>query len=721
MKKTVLILTVIIASFSNFIAQSTMNLNLFNKVKKAGLNSNESIDILVQGEITAIKQLVTKAGGVYRYSYGDIASVSLPLKNISDFINNKGIERIEIFSNNVRPLNDTMLRNNNVLPVHNGQSPLTQGYNGSGVVVGFIDTGIDFTHPDFKDSLGNSRIKYLWDQNLPNGANTPATFGYGQEFSNSDIDNGLASASKDTLYLGHGTHTAGVAVSNGLATGNYKGVAPKADIIMVAVNFYAPHNIITDAANYIFTKAAAMGKPCVINASLGDGIGSHDGTDLQAQLINNMISTQQGRAFVAAAGNYGDFPYHLGYNVSSDTNFTFFANNNGYIYLQLYGEVANLSTTTFAIGADQVVPSHSFRGRTSFTTVASHLGAVDYDTVYHNGNRIGVMQMHAQTYAGPNGSTYFMEFYIVPDSTDYVWRLISTSTSSGKFDLWNYDVVSSGLPSSSTMHDSIYYKMPDFTQTVMTSFQCLNNVITVGSYVNRRSYTDINNTPWVDFYYTPQAIANGSSRGPTRDGRIKPDITSPGDEVISDVVKSLISSYYLPQGVSYMVTQDSMHIILDGTSGASPSVAGIAALYLQKNPTATALQVKNAITSCATRDNYTGNSLPDNTWGYGKANAFTALTGCGVNVENINGSSENSFVIYPNPSSEETILNMDITDFKSSDKVELKIYNSIGELVKSVVITNHSVQLNNSLKAGVYFCNLCVNNKKVSTKKLIIL
>ena len=254
------------------------------------------------GNVEEIKLLVESAGGKFQYSAGDISKVSLSIDGIDKIINNKAVERLETISRSAKPLNDTMLKNNNVVPVHNGQAPLTQGYNGAGVVVGFIDTRIDFTHPDFLDSLGHSRVKFLWDHNLSGGP--PAGFSYGKEFTNTDIDNGLASASTDISdninncsgYSAHGTHTAGIGVGNGLASNSYKGVAPKADIIMVAMSWCgaSPFSFV-DGVSYIYAKALAMGKPCVINISIGGQIGgvnssygSHDGKDLEAQMINNL-------------------------------------------------------------------------------------------------------------------------------------------------------------------------------------------------------------------------------------------------------------------------------------------------------------------------------------------------------------------------------------------------------------------------------------------------
>ena len=124
-----------------------------------------------------------------------------------------------------------------------------------------------------------------------------------------------------------------------------------------------------------------------------------------------------------------------------------------------------------------------------------------------------------------------MSFNIVPDSTTYLWRLITTG--SGKFDVWNFDLYSGALPSMASMSDSIYYKSPDLNQTIVSSFQCLDNVITVGNYTNRKSMLNYNSVMFIDNTRTPGQRHPNSSSGPTRDGRIKPDIAAPGDFIMS--------------------------------------------------------------------------------------------------------------------------------------------------------------------------------------------
>lgn len=697
--------------FSAFVsAQSKMNFDLARKIKEQP--AFQLIDVFVKGNVETVQKLCASTGGTFRYHSGNISTVRVPVSAISKFAENKDILRIEAYTPRTKPLNDTMLIQTNTIQVQNGMAPLPQGYDGSGIVVGIIDTGIDFTHPDFKDSTGRSRIDFLWDQTQPADTNTPMPYNYGQEWTHIQIDSGLAAAHNDVYWAGHGTHVAGIAVGNGLATGNYKGVAPKADIIVVAIDFNSSSpTLITDAVNYIYSKAQAMGKPCVINASLGDYYGSHDGQDLQAQMISSMINSQTGHAFVAAAGNAGNVPYHLEYTVSADTNFTYMTYSGQTPYMQIWADTADFKNVQFSIGADQMSP-YSYRGNIAFSDISSHLGVLQEDTLYNNGNRIGRILSYGDIING----TYSLEVLITPDSTTYNWRLMTTG--SGRFDAWSFDLYSGALPSSSVLQDSIYYKQPDNNKTTVGSYLCLDNVIGVANYTNRYSFIDINGNPSINTATIPGARHITSSLGPTRDGRIKPDIAAPGDNTVAAVVLSLVpgiaASY--PDALAW----GGYHVRDGGTSHSSPCVAGIAALYLQKNPTATAMDVKNAIIGCTKKDSFTGTSLPDNAWGYGKVDAFGALT-CSLTGIQEQPAKPFTFSVFPNPVTSGTQLNIELPFVNPKESNELKIYNSLGAVVKTVRITENTTQLGIDLRPGIYFCTLLVNEKIAASEKLIIL
>jgi gliding motility-associated-like protein len=606
-------------------AQNKMNFSLTREVNNTETNKNEVVSMLIQGDVAQIKTLVEGAGGHFKYATGNIASVNISINQLSQIISNPSIKRVEAFPPKIKPLSDSVLCNNNVLPVHYGQEPLTQGYDGTGVIIGFIDFGIDFTHPDFLDTAGNSRILWLWDQSKAFVTSPDiAIYGYGQEWSNIDIDNGLCTHNPSAAF-GHGTHVAGVAAGNGLATGGYLGTAPAADIIAV----YATNSVL-DAVSYIYSKAQAAGKPCVINASVGSDFGPHDGKDLESMAIDSLINANPGQAFVAAAGNRGNAgAIHLAYTVSpTDTNFTLFSPVGGNVYMLIVADSNSLKNINFSIGADMMAPSHSFRGNIPFVNVSSMpLQTVVNTNLMNGGNRIGIVQSYLDTAYGD----YMLQYYIIPDSMPYYWRLMATGT--GSFDLWNYDnssnyypIINSGLPSAATMPDSMYYKFPDTDKSIEGGFQCLNSVITVANYINRRSYTDCNGNPYLDLAQVPGQLSTSSSIGPTRDGRIKPDIASPGDITMA-ALEASTKTAMIGASKQYDMAQGCSHSRSTGTSNSCPGVAGIAALYLQKNPTATAAQVRQAIIDAAVQDQFTGGSLPNKYWGYGKADAMATLTG----------------------------------------------------------------------------------------------
>ncbi len=202
--------------------------------------------------------------------------------------------------------------------LHNG----TPARKGAGVVIGVIDSGIDWRHPDFIQSDGKtSRILAIWDQiSGPGPGDHAGPNGLGVEYLRDDISNAIQGTrvlqTKDGDKDGHGTHVAGIAAGSGAApscchTANtYIGVAPAADLIIVR-DAYKGYDLgnnahLLDAVDYIFNHPQAAGKPVVINISLGGNVGPHDGTSLLEQAINMAIAVKPSRAVVVAAGNAAD-------------------------------------------------------------------------------------------------------------------------------------------------------------------------------------------------------------------------------------------------------------------------------------------------------------------------------------------------------------------------------------------------------------------------------
>ena len=237
-------------------AQGTHKLNFHLAKMIADENMQQKqINLLVQGNVEAIREFAEHNGGLFRYALGNIATIRIPVSAIPLLAASDQVGRIENPGNKYPTMNDTMRSVVQANAVHAGISPLLQGYDGTGIAIGIIDTGVDLTHPDLQDSAGTTRVQYLWDQRKPVAANTPAAYGYGQEWSKTDIDAGLASSSNDAQGFGHGTHVTGITAGDGSANGKNKGVAPGADIIEVAFDFNNTTDpTYIDAVDYIFFK-----------------------------------------------------------------------------------------------------------------------------------------------------------------------------------------------------------------------------------------------------------------------------------------------------------------------------------------------------------------------------------------------------------------------------------------------------------------------------------
>ena len=684
-----------------------------NNALKTRLSSgdNNSHTILVQGDIS--KLIASQKDNNYKFNYasGIIASISCDLNTLSQLIEKKIISYAEFIEPRKTLTNDTMIVKNRIKAVKLGTAPLPMAYDGTGIVVGIIDSGTDFAHPDFKDAFGNSRIKFLWDQVPLAGSTVPQPYNYGIEWTDTQINANQCTHS-DLPHFGHGTHVSGIATGNGLANGTHHGVASKADIVVVALDFNKTGPTIADAVQYIFSKATLLGKPCVINASVGDYYGSHDGTDLEAKLIETMVQNVPGRVMVAAAGNAGNIKHHVKTQPPlNDTSFTWIKKNNSTLEYWCYADTNNIKNVQISVGANR---NNNFNlGRIGFKNYNYGLTSIKSDTLRYNGNQIGIIKTSASI--NPYG-VYELYIKILADTLNLKWRIESKGV--GMHDAWNFDFISTGLPSSSSYPWITKYVMPDFNSTIVSSFQCLNDVITVANYVNINNYYDVTGTlqSWAALNPGENVnnLAASSSWGPTRDNKQKPDIAATGAGVFSAIALGMQAN--LIANAPQVIAQGSMHIQGGGTSAASPVVAGLAALYLQKNPTSTSMQVKNAITNCAYFDSYTGTNLPNYRWGYGKLDGFAAMT-CIVTDVKQNNLNTNTISYFPNPFKDSVRFN-----FNKTLTGKIYIYSVDGKLIYEDILNGGSYELTseklNEKTNGLLFVKI-VTETETNSFKLI--
>ncbi|MDE6308221.1 MAG: S8 family serine peptidase, partial [Bacteroidales bacterium] len=200
-------------------------------------------------------------------------------------------------------------------------APDVPSFRGEGVIIGVVDGGMEYVHPNFydPDDAEKLRVKRVWAQ-LDKSGTPPEGYDYGVEYADEAAIE-KAKYSKDNQT--HCTHVTGIAAGTGCGTA-YKGVAPKADLVVVPSTLTTED--VLDGVNYIRTYAQAEGKPCVVNLSLGVQVGPHDGTSAFDRALDEMKAP--GFVVVGAAGNEGHRNLYLGYDFKSEADTVFYTRLN---------------------------------------------------------------------------------------------------------------------------------------------------------------------------------------------------------------------------------------------------------------------------------------------------------------------------------------------------------------------------------------------------------
>ena len=522
-------------------------------------------------------------------------------------------------------LNDTTREIHFVDQVHQGIS-LPQGYTGKDVIIGYIDTGLDFNHPDFIDSLGKTRVLRYWDHTIP-GPNSPMPYGYGQLWDSSEINNGTCTSLDQN---NHGTTVTGTGSGNGRANGTNMGMAPNSNIVIVEAKLGGANWTlsIADAIDYIFKVADTLNMPAVVNISLGTYLGSHDGNDPASDLIENLLDEKPGRLVVCAGGNSGaQGKYHQHGIASVDTSFVWFLNNPSNqvapnsIYFDLWADDDQIANLNFAMGADNPL-TYNQSGRTAFFNAQATANTTIFDTIYNaNDDRIATVEYYTELI----DDAYHMEVLVTNiDSTNYLFRFMSAG--SGEYDLWSglfmgLNQMVTTLPSPAQMPEIIHYQLPDSLQTIVSSWACSEKVITVANSHGRVGHINRNYEPYVPTDLTPRGkLSPNSSKGPNRLNIQKPDISASGDITLSAGPIALLQN----PGANTSIDSGGWHVRNGGTSMASPVVAGIAGLYFERCRFASYQDFRNDIIATAFTDQYTG-TVPNYAYGHGKIDAHELM------------------------------------------------------------------------------------------------
>jgi len=436
--------------------------------------------------------------------------------------------------------------------------PENAKWDGSGVIIGIADTGIDYTHPAFR-----GRILEIYDLTT------------GEFCSAADVENDRC---PQTDYSGHGTHVAGIAAGNGEL---YKGVATGAQLIVFKLgNSYFTADKVVQALEIFSRRLKELGKKGVMNLSLGGVIGPHDGTDLFTALLD-----QYAKEFplVVAAGNFGAEGNHF--------KKTFGA-----------GETLLLSFTPYPYA--ELIVDLWYPGS---AVLSFQLSTPCGETkVYEEGDDAGKLDMGDCGEVSlvppekPNPENGDKNFYlhVLGNKTSEVWTLtLQVKEGSGTLHAWA---------------DGASFEEPDPYYTISNE-AAGKNLIAVGSFTSK-VVDSVNPDSVVG------KLSFFSSLGPTRPcsagctERTKPDLVAPG-EVVCSTVPPVASDYFYP------VCAEAGYAGAMGTSMSAPAVAGAVARLLHKNPTLTPSQVKDLLLSTAYGDRFTG-TLPNNLYGYGKLDVY---------------------------------------------------------------------------------------------------
>lgn len=716
MKKTVLSFVAVLV-FCTAMAQSpkmSPYTNNFVSIEKAkvdiplkkmyaikSINNMEYVSAFIylseQADITNLKNL----GVLVDAEYTDIVAVRVPVDKLNDVAALNDVKRIEIGFPVYKRM-DKARPSAEVDKVQAGTSPLTMPFLGTGVVVGVVDHGFEYGHINFFDTAKSDlRVKRVWNQNLSGG--TPSGFSGGKEYTTKEEI--LAAKYDDTTdAVGHGTHVTGIA-AGAYKGNNYYGVASDADIVLVSYNLEdnTSDNVsISNGVKYIYNYAESVNKPCVVNMSLGMHVGPHDGTSTFDRVCDEMQGA--GKLLVGSAGNEGEDKVHIKQTLTTSspikTFMGFYYSSTRYGMVDVWGEadstytvrcvIYNKSTEKEVWSTGDLRATVSKSSSFSITTGASGNVWVSREKNATNkkGNVLVTVNLNSLT------------------SGNYVGIIVSGT--GGEINMWaddNYSYLTNNSISSWTAGNA--------TTSVGELGGTGKRIISVGAYQSRK--------PSI-YYPVVGALTGFSSKGPTVDNRIKPDITAPGSLLISSLPSNDAAVSAMDKAAE--ATENGQKYYwgyMQGTSMSSPFVTGVLATWLQADKTLTPERVREVLATTSTSDSYTGSALPNNSWGYGKINAYNGL------LKIITQTSVEQTKLYP----EKIFLYPTVTEghcnvlFAQSDtNLKLTVYNVNGQIVYSKAIgditAKETFELELSdLSEGVYVVKIAGNTNS-ETKRILI-
>lgn len=639
---------------------------------------------------------IEKMGCKVRSRSGNILSIRAEVGALEKLVKSEKIIEIDAARKVGVPELKDAVKDVNADYVHQGLD-IPFGLNGEGVIVGVADWGFDYTHPVFYDTLmQNYRIIGAWDQ-FRTAGNPPAGFDYGVELTTMED---LLAAECDTNNIYdkgyHGTHVASIAAGAGAGT-DYRGVAFGSELLF--------GTWLVDEANvmdtYVWMKNVAKerNKRLVINNSWGVySFGYMDGTSMLDEFIENM-SNEDSVVFVSSAGNNGNTQFHLKAvfeeqdTVRSEFKFDLPQSSSRHYWgetvslagdslanfsakIEIYSKEWNLLYESEFLSADgSVIPE---------TVVA--LSDTD-SLIYRASSRLGTNARPLMDwevgFTNHNTTCHAVLVIAAPQGIVHAWNIACLTTGVGNW----------GLPF--VWHTAGY--IAGDSEYAVSEPGLGQGVITVAAHKAGKRNSS-----------APSNIASFSSYGPNLFEWLKPEISAPGQLVVS-AISSFATEPPTPKTTVEFNGKEYPFATLSGTSMSSPMVSGIVALILQANPNLTPLQIKEVLTSTARADAYT-EEVPNYVWGYGKADAYQAVKKAiqlvGIDQLQV----ENNITLFPNPVKNTLFIDASNQDYELQYLTDLT-----GKRIMDLQGKKDKINLSN-LKSGVYFLQMKINSKTLNLR-----
>ncbi|HEX2730206.1 MAG TPA: S8 family serine peptidase [Polyangiaceae bacterium] len=502
---------------------------------------------------------------------------------------------------------------------------------GQGVIVGIVDGGLDFSHPDFQNADGTTRVAWYIDFTLtPLGLHPDLEAQYCADSEKpcavldaADIDalldtRGLNDAHGNAVQvgldrLGHGTHVASLAAGAGRGDSRYRGVAPEATLVIAnaaSADMSVSDEQVQTATQFVFDRAREMNLPVVVNLSLGGDFGPHDGTSAIEDSLTELIADQPGRAIVVAAGNSGILyegktgSYQGPFGIHAEVHLAHESEARVPVLIPSADSVgagaadSALLVWIEGLGGDELAVGLEDQHGNELVAPIARGAAVST----HDGDReIAVVNQVAVPELDSGAELARAAAVVISGDFAGIRAYGIKLRGRGNAHLWTQSFGAIGQESGGP---GVFFPGASRAHTI-TIPATAPALIAVGATVNRTHWTEREGgtARLIDFganrLSDPDAPGFFSSEGPNLSGRLKPDILAPGMAVIGAMGSAADPIYMgLPNSLSMFalspLCDDSsvcavvsdFYGVAVGTSMAAPVVTGIVALMLQEHPEA---------------------------------------------------------------------------------------------------------------------------------------